>query len=247
MTGPKHLWSGDWQRESAAASDTEADRRQDHEEATAGGNAVTTPAPTTETAAGNERRNARIAVVATIAVLVIAVVAIAATSGGSAPRSPTTAAAIPTIPAPTQTSPSQTAPNLTIPGPTAPNPTAPTPTTPTPTTPSPATPPAATSSTTTAPTVAPQPVSWLGMEILTIPSGAAVVDALTAGGPADRAGITPGDILIEVDHHGVAGSASIARIVSGKHKGDSVTVTIVRGGTSLDVRTTFTGPPTAYP
>jgi membrane-associated protease RseP (regulator of RpoE activity) len=249
MTGPKHLWSGDWQRESAAASDTEADRRQDHEDPTAGGNAVTTPAQTTETAAGNERRNARIAVVATIAVLLIAVVAIAATSGGSAPRSPTTAAAIPT---PTQTSPGQTVPNLTIPSPTAPNPTAPAPaapapTTPTPTTPSPATPPATTNSTTTAPTVTPQPVSWLGMEILTIPSGAAVVDAITAGGPADRAGITPGDILIEIDHHGVAGSASIARIVSGKHKGDTVTVTVVRGGTSLDVRTTFTGPPTAYP
>ena len=62
MTGPKHLWSGDWERESAATSGTEADRRQDHEDPTAGGNAATTPAPTTETSAGSERRNRRIAV-----------------------------------------------------------------------------------------------------------------------------------------------------------------------------------------
>ena len=85
------------------------------------------------------------------------------------------------------------------------------------------------------------------MEILTIPSGAAVVDAVTAGGPADRAGLTPGDIIIEVDHHRVAGSVSIAHAVSGKHKGDAVTVTVARGGIGLNVRTTFTGPPTAYP
>ncbi len=249
MTGPKHLWSGDWERESAATSGTETDRRQDQQDPAAGENAATTPAQTTETSAGNERRNGRIAVAGTITVLLIAVIAIVATSGGPDPKTPTSAAAIPTIPAPPGTIPNQTIPNLTIPSPATPTPTTPhhphhpdhpdhpdpTPTTPT------------TSSTPAAPAVAPQPVSWLGMEILTIPSGAAVVDAVTAGGVADRAGLTPGDIIVEVDHHGVTGSASIAHAVRDKHKGDVVTVTVVRGGTSLDAQTTFTGPPTAYP
>ncbi len=85
------------------------------------------------------------------------------------------------------------------------------------------------------------------MEIITIPGGAAIVDTVTAGGAGDRAGLTPADTIVGIDNHTVTGSASIARVVRGKHKGDKVTVTVVRGGTSLDVQTTFTGPPTVYP
>jgi membrane-associated protease RseP (regulator of RpoE activity) len=257
MSGPKHLWSGDWERESAATSGAEADQRQDHQDPTVGENAARTPVPTPETRAGTEHRNGRIAVAVTLVVLVIAVIVIVATNGGSDSRQLTSAAAIPSSPtnpsltSPTPTNPGQTAPNLTIPNPTTPNPTTPNPTTPNPTTPTPnpATPPTTTttSSTTTAPTVAPRPVSWLGMEILTIPSGAAVIDAVTPGGAGDRAGLTPGDTIVEVDGHQVSGSASIARAASGRHKGETVTVTVVRGGTTLDVQTRFTGPPTGYP
>jgi len=254
MTGPKHLWSGDWERESAATSGAEADRRQDHEDPTAGGNAATSPAREPETTAPTRRRRNRIAVATTLALLVIAGIAIAATSAGSDPTratAPTAAAAAsPTNPTPAQpTTPNPTNPNPTNPSPAIPTPAIPTPTNPNPSTPNPATPlpPAPTSSTATTPTVAPQPVNWLGMEIITIPSGAAVIDTVSPGGAGDRAGLTPADTITQIDNHAVTGSTSIARAVRGKHRGDSVTVTVVRGGTSLDVQTTFTGPPTAYP
>jgi len=252
MTGPKHLWSGDWERESAATSGAEADRRQDHQDPTVGENAATSPAQESETTATTKRRRNRIAAASTLAVLVIAGIVIAATSGGSDPTGATapTAAALAPPTNPTPPTPAQpTAPNPTTPNPTSPSPAIPTPTNPNPSTPNPATPPPPppTSSTTTTPTVAPQPVNWLGMEIITIPSGAAVIDTVSPGGAGDKAGLTPADTITQIDNHAVTGSTSIARAVRGKHKGDSVTVTVVRGGTSLDVQTTFTGPPTAYP
>ncbi len=253
MTGPKHLWSGDWERESAATSGAEANRRQDREDPTVGGNAATSPSREPETTAPTRRRRNRIAVATTLALLVIAGIAIAATSVGSdpTPASAPTAAALapPTNPTPPAqpTNPNPTNPAPTTPNPANPNPALPTPTSPNPSTPNPATPPPPPSSTATTPTVAPQPVNWLGMEIITIPSGAAVVDTVSRGGAGDRAGLTPADTIVQIDNHAVTGSTSIARAVRGKHKGDSVTVTVVRGGTSLDVQTTFTGPPTAYP
>ena len=255
MSGPKHLWSGDWERESAATSGAEADRHRAHQDPTAGGDAASTPEQTPETSAGTERRNGRIAVAATLAVLVIAVIVILATNGGSNSGEPTSAAAIPGTPtgttqtSTTQTSPTQTSPGQTSPGQTAPNPSNPNPTSPTPTTPAPATPQSTTtpSSTTATPTVPPQPVSWLGMEILTIPSGAAVIDAVTPGGAGDLAGLTPGDTIVAVDGQPVTGSTSIAHAAQGKRKGEMVTVTVVRGGTTLDVHVPFNGLPTAYP
>ena len=244
MTGPKHLWSGDWERESAASSGAEAGRRQDHQDPAVDENAARTPAqePTT-TAAKNRRRN-RIAAASTLTVLVLAAIAIAAASGGSdstRATAPTAAAQAPSAnPAPTQ----PTNPNPTNPNPTNPSPAIPT--NPNPPTPSPTTPPS-TSSTTTAPPVAPQPINWLGMEIITVPGGSAVVDTVTPGGAGDKAGLTPADTIVQIDNHAVTGSASIARAVRGKRRGDMVTVTVVRGGTSLDVRTSYSGPPTAYP
>ena len=244
MTGPKHLWSGDWERESAASSGAEAGRRQDHQDPAVDENAARTPAQEPTTIAAKNRRRNRIAAASTLTVLVLAAIAIAAASGGSDPTratAPTAAAQAPSAnPAPTQ----PTNPNPTNPNPTNPSPAIPT--NPNPPTPSPTTPPS-TSSTTTAPPVAPQPINWLGMEIITVPGGSAVVDTVTPGGAGDKAGLTPADTIVQIDNHAVTGSASIARAVRGKRRGDMVTVTVVRGGTSLDVRTSYSGPPTAYP
>lgn len=248
MNGPKHLWSGDWERESAASTGAQAGQRQDHEDPTVGEDAARTPAEKPETPATTRRRRRRIAAASTAAVLVIAAIAVAVTGGGSdAPQTTPTnsAAAPPTNAAPT--TPTPRAPNLTNPGPQGTSPTTPTPTSPSPSPPIPAAPPTTTSSTATTPSVAPQPVNWLGMEIITVPSGAAVVDTVTPGSAGDRAGLTPADTIIQIDNHAVTGSTSIARAVRGKHTGDKVTVTVVRGATSLNVQTTFTGPPTAYP
>ena len=127
MSGPKHLWSGDWERESAETSGAEVGRRQALEGPATGENAARTPDPATETNAGTERRNGRIAVAATLAVLLIAVIVIVATSG-SDPRQPTTAASLPntaTATSPTPTSPGQTSPGQTSPGQTSPGQTSP--------------------------------------------------------------------------------------------------------------------------
>jgi membrane-associated protease RseP (regulator of RpoE activity) len=116
MTGPKHLWSGNWQQESTAAQDDLADRGVPEDEE------PSTPAPPSERTA--RRRLPRPAWLALGAIVLVAagVVALAGVGGSSGPRAPTALApagvpAIPTTPSPT--TPSPTTPNLTTPSPAA--------------------------------------------------------------------------------------------------------------------------------
>ena len=241
MTGPKHLWSGDWESESTARNGGRADRTP-AEDPTAGPNPAP-PDPEPDTA--KHRRNGLIAGGITVAVLAIVAIVIASSGGSNSPQAPTTAAGpgtataqqTPTNPIPSvPTNPTQTTPT---------NPTQSTPTSPTPTTPT--TPTTRHSAAAAAPTVPPRPITWLGMEVITVPNGTAVVDTVTPGGAGDLAGLNPADRISAINGHAVTGSSSIAKVVSGIHKGALIALTIDRGGTTLHPQAKFTGPPTPYP
>jgi membrane-associated protease RseP (regulator of RpoE activity) len=150
----------------------------------------------------------------------------------------------------------------TVPGPTNPAPTVPSvpsvPNTPLPTTPSvpatPAVPPAPSTPTTpsqTAPTnpatlpPAPtaRPVSWLGMQIETVPPGAAVVDSVKLGSVADRAGVNPGDIILAINGRSISGAGQIARAVQGLPAGQLVPVQISHGSTLVQTDLKLGAPP----
>ncbi|HSX30943.1 MAG TPA: trypsin-like peptidase domain-containing protein [Candidatus Saccharimonadales bacterium] len=58
-------------------------------------------------------------------------------------------------------------------------------------------------------------------------------DTVVAGGPADNAGVKPGDIITQLDGTNVNQNSSLTSLLD-KHKvGDSVSLTIVRGGKTL--------------
>ena len=245
MTGPKHLWSGDWERDSAAAS-----HREPGPDADANASAPPPQPPEKRTFT---RRQRQLTAALVVIALGIAGVAVAATAtGGSHSRASAALGGTDTAPltltAPTRTFSVPTTPTV----PASPTPTTPTtpatPTTPTnPTTPATPTTPTNPTGTTPAPTIAPHPISWLGMEIITLGSGQAVVDTVAINSAADRAGVNPGDQIESVAGRAVSGSQSIAGALHGLHAGQHVPIQVARGGSTIELEIALGAAPTAYP
>ena len=64
-----------------------------------------------------------------------------------------------------------------------------------------------------------------------------MVQEVTAGGPAEQAGVRAGDVIVAVGGERVAAPDDVAAAVQGRRPGDSLAVEIRRGGDSqtLDI------------
>jgi membrane-associated protease RseP (regulator of RpoE activity) len=60
--------------------------------------------------------------------------------------------------------------------------------------------------------------------------GGALVTDVTEGSPAERAGLQPGDIIVEVDGEGVPADGNLADLIAHHRPGDKVEVSVLRGG-----------------
>ena len=72
---------------------------------------------------------------------------------------------------------------------------------------------------------------------LTKPMGA-VVNSVEKGGPADRAGIEPGDVILRFDGKQINASADLPRMVGATRPGTRSTVQVWRKGTTRDIAVT---------
>ena len=63
----------------------------------------------------------------------------------------------------------------------------------------------------------------------------AIVAELTPGGPADRAGLQPGDVVLSLDGKSVASSTELTRLVGDTRTGDVMHLQVLRGGKPLGV------------
>jgi PDZ domain len=229
MSGPKHLWSGDWENESAAASDDPAGRRVTPTDpapaaqpAPAARPAAARPAPAAQPAPAVppsprpvpaappaprtrvRRRPAppsRLALSRRLLIVAAAVLVIAAAAYGV-----TTLFGGSGSPA--------TAGGLTGQ-------------------------PAAAGST--------GPISWLGMEIQTVPPGVAVIETVKLGSQGDRAGLEPGDVILQVNNRPIDSAGDIAGAIRGLHSGDQVPLQISQGSALSQTEATLAAPPAAYP
>jgi putative serine protease PepD len=89
--------------------------------------------------------------------------------------------------------------------------------------------------------------AYLGVSVGDDPTGAgARVDAVRAGSPASKAGLQSGDIVVAADGTKVVSANQLTAIVAGREPGDTLRLTVDRGGSSrtLDV-TLGTRPATA--
>lgn len=64
----------------------------------------------------------------------------------------------------------------------------------------------------------------------------ALVAAIERGGPADQAGIRPGDVVLSINGQAVETSADLARLVGGTRPGTTIDVEIWRNGSSQTVK-----------
>ncbi len=58
----------------------------------------------------------------------------------------------------------------------------------------------------------------------------ALVAELVPGGPAEKAGVMPGDVVLSVNGHPVKDATDLTRQVAGSHSGDVLSLTILRNG-----------------
>ena len=70
---------------------------------------------------------------------------------------------------------------------------------------------------------------------LKAPNGALIAGVLR-GGPADTAGVKPGDVLIEINGSKVADSSSMLNLIAALKPGDAATLKVVRNESELSMR-----------
>ena len=95
--------------------------------------------------------------------------------------------------------------------------------------------------------IAPRPVSWLGMQIETVPPGAAVIETVKLGSPGELAGLSPGDVLIAINHRSINGTGDIGAAISGLHAGDQVQLQVSHGSGLYTTEATLAAPPSSHP
>ncbi len=242
MTSPKHLWSGDWERDSAS-SRTARERSQAPSEPPG------PPPPPEEPPRWRPRRGVLALAVLVALAIVAAALAIGLSGGkrqptvtisgqtGTVPGATTPTATVPSVPpgfGQTGTTPSVTSPTVpptvTAPGgaATAPGGTA--------------TVPGSTGTTTSGTTTTPG-TATLGLVLEGLPNNRVSVQAVVPGSPAAQAGIGAGDLLLSVNGHPVSSPSEVYSILHGLAKGSKVTMHLIQGSTSLNVQIQASGYP----
>lgn len=91
---------------------------------------------------------------------------------------------------------------------------------------------------------------WLGVEIQSVDAraaaelevdldGGALIGRVVADGPADLAGLLPGDIVVGFDGRAVDSARALSRLVGDLDEGDEVEIEILRDGARQEVSTTL--------
>jgi serine protease DegQ len=88
---------------------------------------------------------------------------------------------------------------------------------------------------------------WIGVEVQDLTpelaesfqrpnTNGALIAGVLKGGPADRAGIKPGDILVAVDGNPVVDSSSMLNLIAALSPGKTASITVIRNGSDKTVK-----------
>jgi putative serine protease PepD len=90
---------------------------------------------------------------------------------------------------------------------------------------------------------------WLGVETRSSVLGGsgAEVASVIAGGPAEKAGVQQGDVLVRVDGRSIVDSSDVARAVNSRQPGDRVAIEVNRAGRRVTIHVELGLRPTKVP
>jgi S1-C subfamily serine protease len=81
--------------------------------------------------------------------------------------------------------------------------------------------------------------AFLGVRVSTVTSGGVLVTAVESGGPADKAGIRPGDVIVSVAGQETPSTDALATVLATLEPGRRVPVVVARGGDRRTVTVTL--------
>jgi membrane-associated protease RseP (regulator of RpoE activity) len=85
--------------------------------------------------------------------------------------------------------------------------------------------------------------AWLGIEMISSPSGGVMVARVDPKSPAQAAGIKPGDVITQIDTQPIVTPAIAAAAISGLEPGDHADIQVQRGAGSYTAHVTLARPP----
>jgi membrane-associated protease RseP (regulator of RpoE activity) len=102
---------------------------------------------------------------------------------------------------------------------------------------------------------------WLGIEMTNSPfaalgiqtvagaplAGGAIVTSVVAGSPAAAAGLERGDVITAIDNRQVTAPSDVESAIAGLHVGDQVSIQYERGLVTYTTRATLSARPARYP
>ncbi len=89
---------------------------------------------------------------------------------------------------------------------------------------------------------------WLGIQMENVGVGGVTVTTVFPNGPADNAGVTPGDVITQIDNQSVSTTAEVNAALSGLRAGQQVEITLQRGPLTYTTEATLANwPPGNHP
>jgi hypothetical protein len=88
---------------------------------------------------------------------------------------------------------------------------------------------------------------WLGVELSQPPGGGVIVGRVFPGGPGGRAGIQPGDVIMAVGDQPVSSPADVQSAIENLKPGDQIPVAVLRGANSYTTLVRIAGQPAGTP
>lgn len=85
--------------------------------------------------------------------------------------------------------------------------------------------------------------AWLGIEMVSSPSGGVMVARVDPKSPAQKAGIKPGDVITQIDTEPIVTPAIAAAAISGLEPGDHADIQVQRGASSYTAHVTLARAP----
>lgn len=88
--------------------------------------------------------------------------------------------------------------------------------------------------------------AWLGIEMVSSPSGGVMVARVAPKSPAQAAGIRPGDVITQIDTEPIVTPAIAAAAIDGLQPGDHVAIQLQRGANTYSTDVTLATQPKSY-